>query len=43
LVVARRFLGVGVAYSCPLRCGSYFRMQHFVRRSTFGLFPFDGV
>jgi hypothetical protein len=43
LVVARRFLGVGVADSCPLLSGSYFRMQHFVRRSTFGLFPFDGV
>jgi hypothetical protein len=34
LMAIRRFLGMGVANSRSLRCDSYVRMQHFVRRST---------
>jgi hypothetical protein len=35
LVAARRFVGMGVVDSRSLRYDCYFRMQHFVRRSTF--------
>jgi hypothetical protein len=35
LVVVRRFLGMGADDSRSLRCDSYVRMQHFVRRSTY--------
>jgi hypothetical protein len=35
LVAARRFLGMDVAESRSLRFGTFARMQHFVRRSTF--------
>jgi hypothetical protein len=34
LVVVRRFPGMGVADSRCLRCDSYVRMHHFVRRTT---------
>jgi hypothetical protein len=35
LVVVRRFPGMVAADSRSLRCDSYVRMQHFVRRSTY--------
>jgi hypothetical protein len=34
LLAVRRFHGMGVVDSRPLRSDSYIRMQHFVRRST---------
>jgi hypothetical protein len=35
LVAVRRFHGMGASASRPLRCDSYVRMQHFVRRTTY--------
>jgi hypothetical protein len=35
LVAVRRFRGMGAAQSRSLRSGSYVRMQHFVRRTTY--------
>jgi hypothetical protein len=43
-VVVRRFTGMGAADSRSLRSDSYFRMQHFVRQSTYVLFwRFSGM
>jgi hypothetical protein len=43
-VALRRFLGMGVAYSCSSRFDNYVRMQHFVRVSNIVInlmFPLD--